>query len=221
MCSLIKRAIAGLALLTTMCVSGAASAEPFGLLNGRSANISRAPDQSIEAGAIFGEFDDVDYTYFGGRYNYKLNPVAVIYGDVGQSSFEIGDDADGVTFGIGGFYQIDGVFASADFAVHASLHLFDLDLDNSDLSLEGNSIVVEGLFSGKNAINQAGTLFFNGSIGLSRLDSEIGNNDDTDTELTFSAGLVLETQGKGGEFYGGLVFIDDLSFGGGYRYFLK
>ena len=50
-----KRSIAGLSLFSTMCVSGIAMAEPFGLLNGRSANISLAPQQSVEAGAVFGE----------------------------------------------------------------------------------------------------------------------------------------------------------------------
>ena len=159
----------------------------------------------------------------GGRYNYKLNSSAVIYGDLGLAQFDSGPDSEGLSFGAGGYYQIDGIFLAVDLAVYASLHLFDLDIDNSSRSLEGNSLVVEALFSGKEAINAAGSLFYNGSIGLTRFDSEIsdGGPDDTDTELTISGGLVLQTPNIPGQFYGGLLYVDDLLFGAGYRYFLK
>lgn len=221
--SLIKN-IAGLTLFTSMAVSGAASAELFGLLNGRSADLSGAPEKSFEVGAGFGEFDDVDYEHFGARFNYKFNPTTVIYGDVGQSTLDGGNEADGLTFGVGGFWQMDGIFTTSNFAIHASFHRFDLDFSGFDNGLKGNSIVVEGVFSGKEPINQAGTMYFNGSIGLNRQSvkvTQVNNATDTDTELTFSGGVVVETQSKAGEFYAGVFYVDDLGFGAGYRHFLK
>lgn len=219
----VLRNISGLTLMLAIGLPGVASAELFGLLNGRSADLSRSPDRSFEAGAGFYEYDESDIEYFGARFNYKLNPTTIIYGDVGQSTVDIGRDADGLTFGAGGYWQMDGVFAGSDFAVHASFHLFDLDIDNVTNKFEGNSIVVEGLFSGKEPINQAGTMYFNGSIGLNRVTSEITNFSDSDseTELTFSAGVVMETQNKTGEFYGGILYVKDIGFGAGYRHFLQ
>lgn len=214
--------ITGLTL--TVAVSSVALAEPYGLLNGRSADLSRAPDRSIEAGAVFGEFDDVDYEHLGARFNYKLNPTTVIYGDFGQTDVDISGGADGTSFGIGGFWQMDGIVATSDFAIHASYHQFDLDFDEFTNGIKGSSIVVEGLFSSKDPINQAGTMYFNGSIGLARSSikvTDIGDSNETDTELTFSAGVVVETQSKSGEFYAGALYVDDLGFGAGYRHFLK
>ncbi|MFK8082983.1 MAG: hypothetical protein AB8B97_22110 [Granulosicoccus sp.] len=222
--------IAGLAIVALTVVSGTAVAEPFGLLNGRSALISSAPERSFEVGAVFSELsfddgDDADYEHFGARYNYKINPTSVIYGDVGQSTLEDGSlEADGLTFGIGGFWQMDGVFSTSNFAVHASFHRVDLDFSNRDNDLTGNTIIVEGLFSGKEPINQAGTMYFNGSIGISRQSLKITLIDDasdTDTELTWSAGVVVDTQSKTGEFYGGVFYIDEIGFGAGYRHFLQ
>ena len=71
--------------LTTMTLSGIVAAEPLGLLNGRSADVSRSPDRSVEFGAMFGDVGEADYTFFGGRFNYKLNPQTVVYADLGQA----------------------------------------------------------------------------------------------------------------------------------------
>ncbi len=215
--------IAGLTLVSALAVSGTASAELFGLLNARSPDLSRAPDTSFEVGAVFGEYEDADYEHFGGRFNYKLNPTTVVYGDLGQSTLE---DFDGLTYGIGGFWQMDGVFATSDFAVHASFHLFDLEEDDADITAEGNSIVIEGVFGSQEPINQAGTMYFNGSVGLQRGTSKFkqGNrssDSETETELTFGGGVVVETQSKAGEFYAGIVYVEDINFGAGYRHFLK
>lgn len=219
----LAKRISGLTLVLAIALPGVASAELFGLLNGRSADLSRAPDRSFEAGVGLYEYDESDFEHFGARFNYKLNPATIIYGDVGQSSVDFGNEADGITFGLGGFWQMDGLSAGTDFAVHASFHLFDLDIDGFSNALEGNTIVVEGLFSSKEPINAAGSMYFNGSIGFVRIDSEFTNtnNSDTETELTFSGGIVLETQGKTGEFYGGLLYVDDIGFGAGYRHFLQ
>ncbi|MFK7996358.1 MAG: hypothetical protein AB8B87_19620 [Granulosicoccus sp.] len=216
--------IAGMTLLSSLLISGSALAEPFGLLNGRLADISRSPDKSFEVGAGFGEFDDVDYEHFGARYNHKWNPTTIIYGDVGQSSLDPRNEADGLTFGIGGYWQMDGMFATSDFAVHASYHRVDLDFSGFDNGIKGNAIIIEGLFSGREPINQAGTMYFNGSIGLSRQTlkiTRINADSDTETDLTFSAGVVVETQSKSGQFFGGVFYVDDLGFGAGYRHFLK
>ena len=206
-----------------LCASGAALAEPYGLVNGRTADMSRSPAKSVEVGVGFGELNDVDYEHYGARFNYKFNPGTVAYADLGQSSLDGGNEADGLTFGIGGFWQMDGIFAAADFAIHASFHRVDLDFDGfNSASLSGNSIVVEGVFSGKRPVNDAGTIYFNGSLGINRQSLDVsGGGSDNETELTFSGGFVLRTQSNSGEIYGSVFFVDDLGFGAGYRYFLN
>ena len=67
-----------------------AHAELFGLMNGRSADITNAPERSIEAGAAFGDFFDADYTHFGIRYNYKTRPQLMFFGNLGLT--EIGSE---------------------------------------------------------------------------------------------------------------------------------
>jgi len=218
------RKISGLTLVLAIALPSVASAELFGLLNGRTADISRAPDRSVEAGAVFGEYEDADYEYFGARFNYKFSPTTVFYGDLGQSSWDDPLDADGTTFGAGGYWQMDGVVQTYDFAVHASFHRIDLDFNDFTNGVSGNVIVIEGLFSSKQPINEAGTMYFNGSIGLSRVDTKrtrVNDSGNTENEITFSAGVVVETQSKAGEFYAGVLYVDDLGFGAGYRHFLN
>ncbi|MFK7861099.1 MAG: hypothetical protein AB8B64_19940 [Granulosicoccus sp.] len=216
--------IARLALFSSVLVSGIASAELFGMVNGRTADLSRAPQQSVELGASLAKFNSHDVQHLGLRINYKLNRSTVLYADVGQSMFDPGDEADGVTFGVGGFWQLPGLFDISNFAVHASFHRVDLDFSGLDNGLKGNAIVLEGLFSGKQPINQAGTLFFNASIGLHRSAlrvTRLNADPDTDLDLMLSAGVVMETQSRSGEYYGSLFYVDHIGFGLGYRYYLN
>ena len=194
------------------CVSAPALAEMFGLLNGRSADVSRMSDTSVEAGAIFGDVRDADYEHFGARFNYKINPTIMAYGDLGNSE---ASDADGLAFGVGAFIQMDGVLTARDFAVHASVHRAKLEAGNFDDSF--TSITVEALITGRDPFGASGNMFWNSSIGLNRL----SGGSDSDTELTFSGGVVLPVASQSGEFYASILYIDDISFGGGYRHFLK
>lgn len=202
---------------TALLISGTSMAEPLGLLNGRSADVSRSPDTSVELGAVFGEFDDVDYTHFGGRFNYKVNPQTVAYFDLGLSELEAGRDIDGLAYGLGGFFQMDGVLTNTDFGVHASYHRASLDGSGSSNEFDVNSIMVEALFSGRDAIDQNGNIFWNASLGLNRT----GGDGGSDTDLTFSAGVTMATASQSGEFFGGLLYVDDIAFGAGYRHFLN
>lgn len=201
-------AFAGLAVT---CVSAPALSETFGLLNARSADVSRMPDTSVEVGAIFGDVRDGDYEHFGARFNYKLNPTVMAYGDLGNSDF---GTADGLAFGLGAFFQMDGILTGNDFAIHASLHRAKLEAGPFDDTF--TSITVEALITGKDPIGASGNMFWNSSIGLNRL-----SGGGSDTELTFSGGVLLPTASQAGEFYAGVLYIDDISFGGGYRHFLK
>ena len=197
---------------SALVLAGQAAAEPFGLLNGRTANVSALPDTSVEAGAVLGDLRDFDYEHFGARFNYKVNPTIMAYGDLGQSDVE---GADGFTFGVGGFFQVDGVIEGSDFGVHASVHRYDLEDDNSEA--KGTSIMIEALFSGQDAINANGNMFWNASLGLNR----ISGDGDSDTELTFGGGISVKNASGSGEFFAGALFVDDLSFGGGYRHYLQ
>lgn len=204
--------------MTALISSGTLMAEPGGLLNGRSADISRMPEKSIEGGAFLGETDDVDFTIFAARFNYKVNPKTVAYVDLGQAEYEIGNDADGLIYGVGAFHQMDDVLANTDFGIHASFHKSSLERDGSsrsDISL--SSIMVEAQFSGREAINENGNMFWNASVGLNRYKVE----NDSEVEPAFGGGVTVSNAEQSGEFYAGILFVDGLGFGAGYRHFLK
>lgn len=190
-----------------------ALSEGFGMLNGRTADVSRLPDTSVEAGAVFGDLFDVDYEHFGARFNYRVNPTTMAYGDLGQS--DLNSRADGIAFGLGAFFQMDGILSENDFAVHASLHRAKLEASGfADETV--TVIAVEGLFSGREPIGANENMFWNANVGLTRASSD-GNSD---TELTFGGGVVVRTASNSGEIFVGVLYIEDLAFGGGYRHFL-
>lgn len=208
------------ATIALLSFSSIAGAEPFGLFNGRSANLNRMPTLSIELGVQFGDLSDLNYEHLGARFNYKFNPLTVVYGDLGQTTLGGVTDLDGPAFGAGIYRQIDGLFSTADFAIHVSVHFADLSVGTQEL--EGNSLLVEALFSGTESINKAGTMFFNSSLGLARSSfSANGGSDDSDTEITFSAGIVIDAQRRAGQFYAGTLYLEDFSIGAGYRHFFK
>jgi len=190
-------------------------AEFYGLLNGRLVGRDSLPDRSFEAGAQFGEYDDTDTQYFGARFNYRASPDLMIYGDIGQTEVELNVDIDGIGFGIGGYYIVDGVFSGSDFAVKASYHTVSLEGDNTR-EFDFTALVVEAVLSGREGLGASGDIGWYANVGMHRLDfDDIG---DDETEIGFGGGIVLPRQT--GEFYLGIDMIDDLNFGGGYRHFL-
>jgi len=206
------KGLLAIVVLAGTCISTPALSETLGLLNGRSADVSRMTDRSVEVGAIFGDVRDGDYEHFGARFNYKVNPTMMAYGDLGNTDVE---DADGLAFGLGAFFQMDGVLTGNDFAIHGSVHRVKLERDRFEDTV--TSITVEALITGKEPIGASGSMFWNSSVGLNR----ISGDGDSDTELTFSGGVVLPNAAQSGEFYAGILYVDDMAFGAGYRHFLK
>lgn len=187
----------------------AAVAEYYGLPSGRSANIESAPDTSVEVGYVTGDLDEVGYTYIGGRFNYKFAPQAQVFFDFGKTDFDELEGIDAQGFGIGVFYQLDGITESADFAVKATYHQTELE-DDFGNTLDTDIISVEALFSG----TQIGTsdLAWYANVGMHKFDVA----DLDDTEFGFGAG-VIKAVGFG-EVYFGADMIDELTFGGGARF---
>lgn len=183
-----------------------AHAEFFGLMNGRTADIANAPERSVEAGAVFGEFFDADYTHFGIRYNHKTSPELMVFGNLGLS--EVGND-DGVAFGIGVFYQMQGILTNQDLALKAVLNRANIDDDD----LTGFSF--EALMSGREGIGANGNMGWYGNLGLHRF----SDDDDSETEIGFGGGVIIPA--TSGEFYAGIDLIEDIIFGAGFRYYLQ
>ena len=191
-------------------------AEFGGLMNGRSVARDALPDTSIEGGVVLGDLgEELDYQYFGARFNYRASPDVMFYGDIGQGELESGgDSADGIGFGIGAFYVIDGVFANTDFAIKGSYHTLEFENDNG-AELDFSGLVIEAVFSGRNGLGASGNIGWYGNVGLHRL--ELGDEDDS--EIGFGGGIVVPSQS--GEFYLGIDIIDEMVFGGGFRYFVS
>ena len=195
-----------LVLVTTLCISSQVSAGLLGTVNGRTADFTRMPDLSVEGFFNFGDFDDVDYQNLGARVNYRLSPGVILHGDVGLT--EIGN-FDTVTFGIGAFYALTGLFENIDAAIKGSFHTGDFD-EAGDVDV----LELEFLFSGTEPIMANGLMWY-ANIGLHRLDFGASS----DTELGLGGGVVLPV--ALGEAYAGIDLIDELTFGIGYRYFFQ
>jgi len=197
-------------LLVTSFWGSQALAEYYGLPNGRSADLSTAPDMSVEGGFVTGDVDDLDYQLFGARFNFKVAPNMVAFGDLTQTDL---DGADGLMLGGGIFYQIDGLLQGTNTAFKGSYHLGEIE-DQRKADLTG--LALELLFSGE----QLGTsnLGWYANVGLHRLSADVeGFGDDSDTEFGFGGGIFSST--NFGEFFFGGDMIDDLTFGGGIRYY--
>ncbi len=199
------RKIALLLSLAGLMITMPAHAEFFGLVNGRSADVTNAPDRSIEAGVGFGDFFDADYTHFGIRYNYKYSPKLMVIGNLGLS--EAGND-DGVSFGVGAFYQLDGVLTNQDLAVKGVINRA-----NGDSSVTGISL--EALISGKQGVGANGDIGWYGNVGFHRFSSGSAS----ETEIGFGGGVTFPA--ASGEFFAGIDLIEDITFGAGFRYYLQ
>ena len=209
-----------LALAPTLLVAPA-QAEFFGMRNGRSADLDRLPKTSVEAGFVTGDFiDEREYLYFGARVNYRATPELMLYVDIGQTEIEFGTtDTDGIGFGIGGFYTVEGVFEGSDFALKGSFHRVTVEPSRGTNEVDLDGIVFEAILSGREGIGAGGNLGWYANLGMHRLSGDDGSDDDSETEIGFGGGLVIPNDA--GEFYLGIDIIDEMIFGGGFRYFLK
>ncbi len=189
-----------------------ATADVFGLANGRSANMDNMADMSVEAGATVGG----DYTTFGARFNYKVNTDIMVFGDVAQTTVDagFGDDPSGLAFGGGAFYYLRNVqlLENTSTAVKGSYHIASLEVSSVDVDY--TELAVEGLVSG----DQLATTDFAwyGNVGIHILTFEVGSIDDSDTEFVFGGGIIGQV--SAGEWFAGVDFIDGLQFVGGFRY---
>ena len=211
-----------LASTALICLSGIAPAhaEFLGLMNGRLVGAAGLPDRSVEAGLVIGEIgEEQDYQYFGARFNYRASPELMLYGDIGQTEIEFSVDASGVGFGFGAFYIVEGIFSGSDFAVKGSYHTVEVEADEGEGEADLSGIVIEGVLSGREGFGANGNLGWYANAGMHRLSSDVDGDDDTDTEIGFGGGIVIPSDA--GEFYVGLDIIDEMTFGGGFRYFLN
>lgn len=129
----------------------------------------------------------------------------LVFGDIGQTEIA---DLDGIAFGAGLLYQIDGLFANSDSSIKVAYHTGEVEDDFFEADV--NNITLQFLVSG----NQLGQTNFGwyGNIGAHIY--EAGAADDT--ELGFGGGIFAPT--SFGEFYLGINHIDEISFGGGARF---
>lgn len=190
------------ALAAMLSIASLAQADIGGLLNGRSADLTKLSDMSVEGGFITGD----DYDHYGVRLNYRINPGAVAYGDLGQTEI---NNSDGTSFGVGLFYQLEGLFANADTAIKGSYHSAKLGSGRNKETV--SAITVDLIASGREPLSDNGMEWY-GQIGFNRLKGDAGS----DTELGFGGGLILPV--SAGEVYFGVEHIDELFFGIGFRY---
>lgn len=191
-----------------------AQAEYLGLLSGRSANPGNLTDLSVELGLVTGDLGEADYQHLGARVNYRVSPEVVVFGDIGIAEH---GQADGTPFGLGALYYLSNqrVNQQLDIAGKASYHTGDFKFGGfkGDIS----SLSFEVLISGQTPISASGIGWYS-NLGLHRLSSGYAGSDSS-IELGFGGGLILPT--GSGEAYAGIDYIDELTFGLGFRYFVR
>lgn len=204
--SAILRCASALLLAGGMLLSSVASAEVTGAANGRTADLTRMPDLSLDLHFNTGD----DYQNIGLRVNYRLSPGIILFGDIGQGEF---DPLSGTPIGFGVFYGLEGIFENIDAAAKVSYHLGDYD------GLDVNVLALEFLISGLEPIASNGLMWY-ANAGIHRLDFDAsGFGSSSDTELGFGGGVVLPV--SNGEAFAGIDIIDETLFGIGYRYFFQ
>lgn len=207
----LARALKFFLLYAFLSLPTAAFAEYLGLLNGRSADPGSYGPMSVEAGIISGSLGTVDYQHFGVRLNSRVSDKVVVFGDLGNSQF---GTSDGTPFGLGVFVHLPNqkINERLDMALKASYHAGGYTVSGRSLNITATSF--ELLVSGLAEEGVGGYA----SLGVHRLNIEFGGVDGS-TEFGFGAGLSVPL--GPGEAYAGFDFIDEVTLGVGFRYFLK
>lgn len=201
-----NRFLSSVVMVSLLSVGSVAHAEVLGMLNGRSADLTKLSDLSVEGGFITGD----DYDHFGARVNYRVSPGLIAYFDFGKT--DIGS-TDGTPFGIGAFYQLQDLISNADAAVKGSYHTGDTEAGR--IEVKNTALSVDLLISGREPISANGLEWY-GQLGIHRISAKVGSNSNSETELGFGGGVILPV--GVGEAYFGIEHIDDLFFGFGLRY---
>lgn len=211
---MLKKSLVAAAIILSLSVT-TVQAEYLGLLSGRSANPGSMTDLSVELGFISGDLGDVDYQNIGARVNYRLSPELVVFGDVGISEF---GPTDGTPFGLGAIYFLSNqrISENLDIAGKASYHTGDYDFAGVSSDISGLSLEV--LVSGQEPISANGMGWY-ANAGFHRLSIDFGFRDDSTNEIGLGGGLILPV--GPGEAYAGIDFIDEMTFGIGFRYFVQ
>ena len=208
-CRIVSWALVG--LLCLLSFPSAAYAEYLGLVFGRSANPANQSDVSVEAGVVSGQLGSLDYQYLGVRLNSRVAPNVVLFGDVGTSEFGF---SDAVPYGLGVVYHFENqkINPNVNVAFKGSYHVAGYRVNDERLSLSGLSLEV--------AISKLASEGVSGYVnfGYHQIDVKFGGIDSR-KELGFGAGLSLPL--GPGEAYAGFDFIDEMTLGVGFRYFIQ
>lgn len=199
------------ALLCVLNFPGVASAEYLGLVLGRSANPANQSDVSVEAGLVSGQLGMIDYRYLGVRLNSRVAPNIVLFGDMGSSEF---GTSKGNPYGLGFTYHFakQKINPRLDLALKAAYHAVNYRVQETRLSITGLS--AELVISGVAAEGISGYI----NVGYHQLDVKFGGLESR-KELGFGAGIALPF--GPGEAFAGFDFIDEVTLGIGFRYFLQ
>lgn len=200
-------------LITSTTLSHLAHAEFLGLPNGRSANLTKMADLSIEGGFVTGDLEGADYDHFGARVNYRVTPGLILFGDVGKSDIGniVGVDIDATSLGFGVFYQLQDLITNIDATAKAGYHTAEFGGSRIVGDLELNVLAAELLLSGIEPLSSNGLGWY-ANVGIHRFSGDF----DSDTELGIGGGLTLPV--GPGEAYFGLDHVDETTFGFGFRY---
>lgn len=184
-------------------------ADFFGPANGRSANLDKMSNMSVEAGVNL----KGDFTTIGGRFNYKVSPDLMVFGDLGQSNWF---GSSGFTYGAGAFYQLRNVtlLENTDLAVKGSFHTGKFDFgfcgffdELCEISI--SELALEVIISGDQLATTDFGWYANG--GFHSLDS--GSN------IGLGGGIIGSL--SFGEWYAGIDIVDQFFLVAGVRYNLN
>lgn len=199
--------------LGSVLAAGVAHAEPYGILNGRSA--APPTDQiSVEGALQVGD----DVRYISARGNYAISPTMTAFANLGQASFD-NSSYDGYQLGGGVFlHLVDQTFASSlDVALKPSVGYGRFSagsLDADTITLAGEVLVSSPEPLGDTNVNW----YANAGLGAIRTNADFESTD-TNVDLIIGGGVTLPI--GPGTVYAGIDYFDEVELGIGYRYGLR
>ena len=218
-----------------------AIAEQGGGATGRT--LDAQANQGTAAEVLYRTFSDANEA--GVRLSHRLSEQILVYGDFVRTDIDVLGESDGFGGGLFYFFTdkpdfLPQILDGYDLAARASYHTRDGDTDNTDVEIGGDQITNASLdFSGTSIsaellLSPSAPLLANGlswyaGVGVTRLDAELNVNsgsisiiidgvtgDQSSTEITGSAGLVLPT--SFGAAFAAVDYLDGASFAAGVRY---
>ena len=191
-------------------------AQGFDLQVAESAAATEQGQLRVTGGFNTGESDDLDLMYFGGRLSYGLVENLLVFAGAGLVDTD-SDSLDSAVCVSGGPQYALPMELPVDVAVRATLakpFFDDIEVGSGRKeSVDVLTMTVMGIASKELTVTG---LTVYGGAGFARTSTDVGNNDDSETDLALTGGALYQVNDMFSAF-AEVTHVDDLFLGAGVR----